>query len=64
MDVGPDGWMLLPGTGPTQKGGAGLGWSVASQRKVAEWGQDNTPGIPLHWAEVWQGSERSEHLAA
>lgn len=25
MDVGPDGWMLLPGAGPTQKGGAAGG---------------------------------------
>lgn len=35
MDVGPDGWMLLPGTGPALKGGVGLEWSVVSQRKAA-----------------------------
>lgn len=64
MDVGPDGWMLLPGTGPAYKGGAGLGWSVASQRKAAGWGQDNPPGVPFHRVEVWRGSECSEHLAA
>lgn len=51
MDVGPDGWMLFPGAGPTLKGGVGRGWSVDSQRKAAGWGWEDNPRIPFHWAE-------------
>lgn len=51
MDVWPDGWMLFPGASPTSKGGAGLGWSVASQRTAAQWGQGGTPQTPFPWAE-------------
>lgn len=39
----------------------GLGWSVASQRKAARWGQGSISGIPFYWAvEVQQDSEYSD----